>query len=288
MQHNLIAERAVSALPLSIGTSLALESLLKPRQAAYDPGRTIPTQVNPEQYNAIWINLMTLIRNFIGSLPKTYQESVMPDEIIPALMFEIETIETIIKEDLGKQFTPIFYFNDYKRLIQAMTLHKTVRFRLPNTPKQQHYHDILIKAIQSIIKQHGNIHITSEYLIPDGNTNKGLIITHVPYDLTSYKNFNLLHLLESHTGKLKTRKEWSSKYYPIGDADISMIPFTRKLLLIFGDHILIQPMDIKFRKLIQEIAVKKNFHPLMTDENLRMQLDLGIKERYLFELYNKL
>lgn len=288
MRHDIIAERAVSALPLSIGTSLALESLLKPRQAPYDSSRVVPKQIEASQYNAIWINLMTLVRNLIGSLPKTYQESVIPDEIIPALLFEVETIETIIKEDLGNQFKPIFYFNDYKRLIQAMMLHKTVRFRLPNTPKQIHYHDILVKVIQGVMKERSGIYLTSDIVKPEQSTNKALIITHVPYDLTAYDKFNTLHLLESHTGKLKTRKDWSSKYYPVGELDISMIPFTRKLLLIFGDHVLIQPMDIKFRKLIQEIAVKRNFHPLMTEENLRMQLDLGIKERYLFELYNKL
>lgn len=287
MNHNLIAERAVSALPLSIGTSLALESLLKPRQAPYDSSRVVPKPVDPTQYNSLWVNVMTLIRNFIGSLPKTYQESVIPDEIIPALLFEIETIEQIVKEDLGSQFKPVFYFNDYKRLVQSMLLHKTVRFRLPNTPKQQHYHDILVKVVQAISKQ-WNVYTTSDHLKPDNTSNKGLLISHMPYDLVSYDRFNTLHLLESHTGKLKTRKDWSSKYYPVGELDISMIPFTRKLLMIFGDHVLIQPMDIKFRKLIQEIAVKRNFHPLMTEENLRMQLDLGIKERYLFELYNKL
>jgi len=47
-----LASRTVSAFPISIGTSLAFESVFFPRQPSYDPERQIPNRVEVTQYQS--------------------------------------------------------------------------------------------------------------------------------------------------------------------------------------------------------------------------------------------
>jgi hypothetical protein len=115
-----------------------------------------------------------------------------------------------------------------------------------------------------------------------------MIITHYPYDLLSHTKFSALDLLESNTGKLKSRYQWSSKYYPVGDVDMKVLPFTRKLLLVFGDRILIQPFDMKLRRLILEIADKRKWTSLTTDAKIMQDFELDIREPFVLQFMKKL
>lgn len=285
----LLAERTTSALPLSIGTSLALESLLQPRGNPYDPQREIPIRINTADYSSLWIHISTLTRNLIGSLPKAYQDSIVPEDLIDTLLWEMETIESIVKEDTIGQMRVVFYYDDYRHLTESKTIHGAVQFRVPKTPAQHLAYQIQHRTAEAVLKRRPATRRIKGVLRPDSaDGNRALIITHQPYDLLSYSHFNTLHLLESHTGKLKTRKDWYSKYHQVGEEDLSILPFTRKLLFIFGDHSLIKPMAIQFRKLILEIARQRSFTPLTTEDKIKFYLDSDLKERYLFEAYNRL
>jgi len=284
----LLAERTTSALPLSIGTSLALESLLQPRMSPYDPDRTIPQQINIADYDSIWINVVTLCRNLLGAIPRSYQQTAVADDLIFALLWEMETIDSIVKEDTLGNMKVVYYHNTYSSVTGDKLLHKAVKFRLPQTPAQHLYHDTVNKTMTGIMKKRPDVRSTSKTLKPETGESKALIITHMPFDLVSYNKFHHLHLLESHTGKLKTRKDWYTKYYPVGHEDMSVLPFLRKLLFIFGDHSLIHPMDVRFRKLILEIAQNRKFTPLTTEDKVTFYFDQDIRERYLFEAYQSL
>ena len=99
-----------------------------------------------------------------------------------------------------------------------------------------------------------------------------MILTHYPADLLPYKDFKKLDLLESHTGKLKTYINWYSKYYPISGKDMSILPFTKKLLFIFGDKYQIAPTPIKLRTSIYEVASNSNWSPLTTEKKINLDL----------------
>lgn len=285
---DIINNRTISALPLSIGTSLAFESVFEPKLPAYDPTRVIPQMVNLGNYNSIWVNVTTLIRNIIGALPKDTAHSVSSGDVKDALIYEMQLLAEMTNA-ASNSCRSIFYHNTYKGLFNDVLLNKFVKFRRPTTDIQLAY-DTMVNKTLSLLDKDKELDILSvnKTLIPDKTDNKALIFTHMPYDLVSYENFHRLDLIESHTGKLKTRKEWYSKYYPIVGSDMSILPFTRKLLLIMGDHVLIKPIDIRFRRLIMDIAVKRKWTPLTTPAKIRMDLETGINEKYLLEVYDRI
>lgn len=286
---DIINNRTISALPLSIGTSLAFESIFEPKLPAYDPARIIPQMVDISKYNAIWINVSTLIRNIIGALPKDTAHSVSPEDVKDAIVYEMELLTEMTSAASSNNCRCKYYHSTYKGLFNDPILNKFVKFRLPTTTIQLAYDNMLSKTIRLMEKDKElGILSINKTLVPDSTDNKALIFTHMPYDLASYDNFHKLDLIESHTGKLKTRKEWYSKYYPIVGSDMSILPFTRKLLLIMGDHVLIKPIDIRFRRLIIDIAVKRKWTPLTTPAKIRMDLETGIQEKYLLEVYDRI
>lgn len=286
---DIISSRTVSALPLSIGTSLAFESVFEPRLPAYDPSRVIPQMVDLSKYNAIWINITTLIRNIIGALPKTSAHQVTPDDIKDAIIYEMQLLSEMTNTASSGNCKCLFYHHTYRRLLNNPLTTKFIKFRLPNTTLQIAYDNTVNKTMLLLERDKSlDITTTDSELSPDNSNDKALIFTHVPYDLVNYSDFRKLDLIESHTGKLKTRREWYSKYYPIVGSDMSILPFTRKLLLIMGDHILIKPIDIRFRKLIMDIAIARKWTPLTTPAKIRMDLDTGINEKYLLEVYDRI
>lgn len=286
----LLSERTISALPLSIGTSLALESIFEARGVPYDLEREIPERVDYRKYNSLWINVETLIRNFIGSLSPAYKNSIDVSELVASLGWEMEVIKTIVKEDTNSSMRLVYYTNNYSAVINNPLLPNTVKFRLPSTPKQ-HLYEKIVKDTIKLLTKNTEIDIVSNKLAklnPTDDTNMAIVLTHHAYDLLSWKSFKKLDLIESHTGKLKRRQDWYSKYYSVGKEDISMLPFQRKLFFIFGDNTLVHPMNIGFRTIILEIARNRNFTPLTEEDKVTFYLDIDIKERYLFETYKRL
>ena len=160
---------------------------------------------------------------------------------------------------------------------------------MDNTPSQQHMTLMLVEAMKDFFfrnKQDFLHQFDSEFKL--NKPEKSLILTHIPYDLLNYTHFNQLDLIESHTGKLKPRNLWYSKYYKFGNEDLNTLPFLRKLLLIFGDSVMIQPMDIRFRRLILDISRNRRWTPLTTESKVMQDLDFDVKERYLYDLIRDL
>lgn len=287
--NSILASRTISSFPLSIGTSLAMETVFNPKLPPYDADRKIPDKVDISQYTELWVNITTLIRNILGSVPKDHQQGLLDDDIAQVVSEELDTIDSLLKEE-GKGTCILFpYFNTYEKVINNKLTHKAVQFRIPTTPAQLHYANILSKVCLGLEKNSPRkiYHFKDDIKSPT-NLPKVLILTHQPWDLLSYHHTRMMDLIESHTGTLKTRQQWNTKYYSVEHDAMLLLPFTKKLLLIFGDHVLIKPMAIAFRKMILDIAQKRNFTPLTSEEKVRFFLDLDIKERYLMEVYSRL
>lgn len=283
-----LAERTVSGFAVSIGTSLALETLFDPRQPVYDPERKIPPRVNLNNYTQCWINLATLFRNIVGSVDRVTYLNVTPIDIFHALNTEIEVIRSLFQIEGGNVCEPVFYYCDYKT-VYTKPKHQAVQLRHDKTEIQKHNAAKLLRTMQMFFKEHkdeGYYLLDSEIIPPKHNA--ALILSHVPYDLLSHKHFRRLDLLESHTGILKSRVDWYTKFYKLPDVDLSTIPFHKEFLMIFGDNVMFSPMDIRFRRLIVEISKNRHWTSHTTREKIKLDLDLDIKERYLFDLYRAL
>lgn len=280
-----LASRAISAFPVSVGTSLSLESIFPPRLKPYDPDRPIPQQIEISKFQEIYINLSTLFRNIVGSITRDAFFNASASDIKETLISEIDVINGLFLNEGAGVCRPVYYYCTYKGL--SSKLPDGIRLRQDKTEGQRFYrrkHDDVMEQVFSVTDEH----YVFDYEIKPPQRVKALIITHYPYDLLSYSRFTDLQLLESNTGKLKSRYQWSSKYYPVGDVDMRALPFMRKLLLVFGDRVLIQPSDMKLRRLILEIADKRKWTSLTTQDRVMQDLELDIREPYVLQFMRKL
>lgn len=276
-----IHSRTISAFPLSIGTSLAFESLFEPRLDPYDPTRKIPEKIDINDYSEIYINVSTMFRNIVGAISKVALEKTSPQEFKEVIEFEIDVINNIFSNEGKGTCVPVYYTTDHEKLSKKLLL-KGIKLRTANTDNQKYYNQALEETLKLLYKFSDSYLQADDEIRPKVKT-KSLIMTHIPYDLLSYKNFITLDLLESHTGKLKHKFEWNSKYSPLGTNDLSILPFNRKLLLIFGDKILIHPSDYKLRKLIYDTAVARQWTPLTTEAKINQDFQITIKELFVLQ-----
>jgi hypothetical protein len=270
-----IYDREVSAFPISIATSIALESIFAPRQAPYDPQRPIPIHIDITHYTHIYINVYTLYRNLVSSIDKSTFLITPIDDLARCLEQDIEIIRSLLHIEGMGVCTPVFYACSYHKL---STIDTRIQLRASNTDSQRFYKSQYVKAM-SILTAHVDVEMLDSEI--PGHKTTALIMTHVPYDLVSYTQFRRLDLLESNTGRLKTRHEWNTKYYPVPGYDMTRLPWLRLLLLILGDRTLIHPSDAKLRRMILDIAVSRQFTTATTSDRLLQCIDLDIKDPYI-------
>ena len=244
------SSKVIGSFPISIGTSLALESLFEGPLPPYDPDRKIPNKININEYEILLININTLFRNLLGADKNILNNK--PYKILDLILEEVELIREIFKDKGAKE--PIYYNNDYS-FIKDHGCQARIRKHQKN---EEVFYQYLLKQLD------GKSYFNFRGMIKSTH-NKPLIITHHPWDLLSYKNYQQLDLLESHTGVLKKRKDWWSKYHKVGRANMSHLPFNKSLLTIFGDNYDTLGMDLLTRKTVLAIGERERWHPLTTE-----------------------
>lgn len=286
--NDTLEDRVTSGMPLSIGTALAMETLFTPREPVYDPSRVVPDRVDCSDYNYMWFNIRTMFRNMSGAMSPVGNLHTNAKEFAAALANEMSTIESLFSNEGNSMCIPRFYLLSYRKVADKYKQGSIVKFRPNNTKIQQAYaakESDTIKELKKLVD-------LDEYdsdIIPE-RRNKCLIMTHIPYDLLSYKHFSRLDLLESHQGVLKTRLNWNSKFFAVPGASLDNIPFKMKTLGIFGDRIMFSPTDLQLRKLIVDVASneKGRWNPLTTTEKMMADMRTYIKEPMVLELIGKI
>ena len=280
MQTHLVSARAVGAFPLSIATSIALEHILG-----------IQSEANPEpkpksiqNYREFWINVRTLYRNLFGSLEKKAALEVLPDVLADTLWQEMEMIASIVSQYSNDVTKVVFYLSNYKGIRER---YRMAIFKGDQTEKQLANSVLMKNTIAKLLKDHGNtgeqaFHIYDLYLRPTKSVST-LILTHIAYDLVSYKNFGSLALIESHTGSVKTREKWYTKYH--NGKELPALPFMEGLLPVFGDNEFFSPMNSKAKKEILDLAAKYNWSPATTVDKVRYGVNT-LQNPYLKEAIN--
>lgn len=261
----MIEKRAVSGFPVSIGTALALESMFDPVQKPYDEARELPNMIDLSTYTTVMINVNTLIRNLIAALPSEEVMSYTVDEYKEVLLDEITYLEGLF----GLLDTEVkMYTNDYSYAFAGIPQE---RIRTANTARQQFIEQVTLalendmKLVDDVISFKGEL----KPILPDvGSNMKILLISHIPWDLFSYRNFAKFDLLETYTGKLKERKDWFTKYYEVPNTDLSFLPFSKKLLPVLGDHVMFKPDNINYRKRLIAYLSERLVTPITNDGTL--------------------
>lgn len=281
-----LAERVTSAFPLSIGTSLAMESLFEPMQKPYDPERKIPNKVNLNQYDTCYINLETLYRNLVASLEKTAFSTASVNDLIATLIEEIGIIQGLFDSE-GNGCQVKFYHAEHKTLESYASSGRYVglKLRTPTTDNQRFFHAQQLQVFKaldtftdSILKFKDAFEATSY--------ESALILTHHPYDLIHFKDFKQLDLLESNTGILKPRYQWNTKYHSLGTHDLSHLPFSKKLLFVFGDKSEIKPGSSTMRQAVYDVSKRYDWNPTTTPDRVTYTLQIGILDPAVAAMLN--
>lgn len=252
MYEDVIAARTVGQYPLSIATSLAIESAngIHPEIVVSSP----PIQ----KFEELWVNTRTLFRNFLGALPKESLKTIPAREIAETLIQEMEQIVQLVPCRV------VFYLSNYARLAE------TYRFgviRMDTTDNQRVYTALQHEALQQLLELRPGVELLGfELKLQPPRPAKTLILTHFPYDLLSHKRFKELVLLESHTGAIKERAQWYTKYYQ--GKELAAMPFREDLIQVFGDSETFRPGDPKLRKELIDIAKKYNWTAVTTYDKL--------------------
>lgn len=266
----IMRERAVSAFPISIGTSLALESIMEGIQQPYDPARVIPEKINLTQYREFWINVETLFRNIMGSVSAALQKQLMAAEVLEVLLEEMSLIRELVLNHTHDKVKVVFYRNVLSNLEKA---HPHATLMKPITARQMEYHHICDAVVSEAIEQLKNKNPIESFdrILRPTSRPKALFITHIAYDLLSQANFDDVGLLESHTGVLKKRTMWYTKYR--NSANLMRLPFNACMMQVFGDANTFIPMPSAIRHAVVDLSEKYRWHTLTTKDRLILSFE---------------
>lgn len=251
-----IAERALGQYPLSIATSLAIESCcgIHPDYPVSSPPIL--------QFNELWVNVRTLYRNFLGALDKEIAGSVHPNEAAQAISEEMEILSSIIRDVSSGMVRVEYYYSDYAGLDKIFKLGVQ---RMDNTLRQKEYTEHQKATMEVLLKHRPEVLLFTNKLLPKTKS-KTLILTHYAIDLLWWKEFKELVLLESHTGKIKERAQWTDKYHE--GKTLPPIPFRADLIQVFGDSQTFRPMALAIKKDVIDLAIQYNWTPVTTTDRI--------------------
>lgn len=252
-----VASRVVGQYPLSVATSLAIES-------ACGIHPDLPVDRAPlVDYPELWVNVRTLFRNLVGAIEKEALKRVTPQGLAEALAYETEILKQLIDSESHQRTKVHYYVSNYN----IEHLYRFGVIRRDNTPRQKEYTAIQTKTLEYLFKLLGPQAIqVFDAKLKTQHAPRALLLTHYAYDLLSSREFSHLTLLESHTGAIKERAQWYTKYYQ-GKA-LSMIPFREDFIQIFGDNETFRPGDPDLRKAIIDIATKYRWTAVTTREKI--------------------
>jgi hypothetical protein len=278
-----VAGREVSGLPLSIATSLAIES-------ACGVHPEIPVKVAPvTSYQRLYINIRTLIRNVYGAVNGDVKKQLTAEHVFPAILEELIIIESAINQASKGNCQVIYYFCKYPD-IRSVFPHANLK--ADQTPIKAAYVAMetgvlsMIMKNRAMVKQKHPIEVYENRVEADARNNKALMLTHIPSDLLYRNRFAYLWLLESHTGAIKNAAQWTSKL--TNGKELTRIPFNRITLQVFGDNgNQFSPMPMKVKDSFKDLAEKNNWTAITTVEKIIFDIKNG-KDKGLVDLVNLL
>uniref|UniRef100_A0AAU8KZE8 Uncharacterized protein n=1 Tax=Pantoea phage Survivor TaxID=3232176 RepID=A0AAU8KZE8_9CAUD len=208
--------RNLGTIPISVGTALALEIL---------------TGTPMHKYHALMFNLRTLIRN-----TRQAYDDVVPgrQELFEAVRDDVKGIaEFIVSLKLRTTLELKFYYPSYKSLPRLFPLAKLKDVKVKGTQLQKDTLELDEWVANKICDEFGQAITKNDSVIPRF-PGDALIMTHHPVDLVTTESYTRLHLLESHTGNIKSYSLFYTKL--TGSDKLVNIPLNKVTIQLFGDN----------------------------------------------------
>lgn len=244
-------QRTVGMLPISVGTSLAFESL-------------IATPI--KQIDSLMVNISTIFRNVYQAYDTQVRAGLTADKLYQDVLQDLGGIYEVLNK-ISKNKTPnmVAYYCSYAGLAKRF---KLAKIWLPDTKIQLHYaglEDAVLKKLVSELRGHIRL---CDHTMPNGIRNT-YVLTHHIVDLVVPNGYGNITLIESHTAALKENGEWHTKL--TGGSKFERIPFNPLTLQVFGDNSTnFKANDFKYKVAIHELAEKYDWTPMTTVERIKL------------------
>jgi len=242
--------RTLGLLPISVGTSLAFETLMA------SPGEPI---------EALYFNLRTLFRNAYQAYETDDRERVKPQQLYEDVIRDLQEVDRV-KGQLGKNPNPemLIYYPSYKGLERRF---RHARVWKPTTELQLKYAQLEANVCGDIAKALKD-HVKETDVALPMTTKKTYLLTHHPVDLIVKSGFGEIKLLESHTGAVKSRKLWHTKL--TNGKNLEAMPFNSLTLQVFGDNSTnFKAMSLKLKQTLLKLSADNNWSSLTTNDRVR-------------------
>ncbi len=271
MSRSAILDRTMSSYPdLSVGTALAMESIRLGPRDPIDVNRIPPAQVKMERYDEMWVSVQCLLRNLVNAVDRVHYGSLRDEDVGSALRDEVDVLGEAIREVSRGKTQLVPYTRGYR---EVPLKHPTALLRKGEngTPDQQWFHQRLVRGVEAYYRSGGK----GKHHDSDGPSSPGakvLVLTSHSYDLLQSRMTRNLELLESHTGLLKGKPLWYTKFNdPKG---LERIPFNELTLQVFGDRNMFFMQKKFVRDAVREIAERSQWTALTTKDRVRLGFDL--------------
>jgi len=260
-----VTNRDKGSAPMSIATSLAMESLCGFGEFENDKPFINKT-------DDLWVNLRTLFRNVYHSLESYTKKTVLVEDLVYAVMDDIIVLKSVLEYHSKGRVEPTFYICEYKGLQREFP---NAEIKQPKTDLQiyeRSMEDAFVKTVKDTdFFTDSNINFFDVKI--KGKGGNTLFLTHLPIDLLWRSNFKTPYLLESHTGAIKGKVKWYTKL--TGGNKNFRIPFNKMTLQVFGDgNNLFSAMSRKIKVPIMELAEQRRWSSVTSTEKIRADLNL--------------
>lgn len=257
-------ERTTGSSGISIGTHLMLESLFPNQLEPYDATREV-TYVDIKKYDIHIYNIYTIVRNIVNSITDNTKPEVFlfSKDFTNILEKEIELISSVYTK-----IQPVLFYPNYTDIYKHYNKNKDINITLRHK-EHSLIRDSLIKVFKNTsidcINNPTSYKLKNIKLLKDKSV---LITTNLPVDLFNISYIPKLTLLESHTGKLKTKHTFNTKYRKTGKEDLTNLPYVEEILYILGDNNLVFPSSLELRHTLLECSKKGNWTSLTTRDKV--------------------
>jgi len=276
--NSVLDNRDTTSFFISVGTGLMLETLFEPSTNRIDDSRVVE-KIVVNDFKVHYYNIFTLIRNILHSVSnselKRYllKDSNGPSAVVEVLITELEIIKELYSNTSCK---PILFIPTYKTVYSKVS---NVINPADMNDAKLHQHNFNLMCVKIFnLSHYNNIDIIkADYKLPIVSGNS-LITTHYTFDLLNVLNNKRLFLLESHTGRLKDKSMFNTKYHNLGKLDKTVFPFNEILLYILGDNTLIKPFKFKVRSELHKLAMDKKWTSFTSEAKIKTNIKTSMKD----------
>lgn len=266
LSEDYVPDKTDGKFPVSIGTSLAIETLFGLNE------NVTPTNPLPfTQYRSIYVNLRTLIRNLVGAVRKELKTEWSNQRIYQEVYEELINLPDILDQQSHGKLDLYLYFLDYRSIERKYPNAILKPQKSLSSIKSESLEQYVFARLNQEEKERRVSIFHGDMSFPIDKSAQSLVMTHLPADLLEFTTGTNLDLLESHTGTIKPPRQWYTKLN--NGKELDRIAFNPLTIQIFGDGKTFVGLPIKQRKLVLEFAKENRWNQMTGERLMRKQFE---------------